>query len=68
MERTAQISVLGATPVDVTKRDSVLRAVAEDADLKTPEFNKAFVLKQYFGYLRRDPDALPDADFSGWQF
>jgi hypothetical protein len=23
---------------------------------------------QYFGYLRRDPDAAPDADFSGYQF
>jgi hypothetical protein len=23
---------------------------------------------QYFGYLRRDPDAAPDADFSGYNF
>ncbi len=23
---------------------------------------------QYFGYLRRDPDAAPDADFAGYNF
>jgi hypothetical protein len=23
---------------------------------------------QYFGYLRRAPDAVPDADFRGWKF
>jgi hypothetical protein len=23
---------------------------------------------QYFGYLRRDPDAPPDSAFAGWTF
>ena len=32
------------------------------------KFNKAFVLMQFFGYLRRDPDSAPDADFSGYNF
>ncbi|HEY0173815.1 MAG TPA: NF038122 family metalloprotease [Pyrinomonadaceae bacterium] len=45
-----------------------LRQVAEDEDLTKAEFNKAFVLMQYFGYLRRDPDAAPDTDFSGYDF
>ena len=27
-----------------------------DADLSKAEFDRAFVLMQYFGYLRRDPD------------
>jgi alpha-tubulin suppressor-like RCC1 family protein/subtilisin family serine protease len=49
-------------------RAQVLRAVAEDADTQRREFNRAFVLMQYFGYLRRDPDAAPDADFSGYNF
>ena len=49
-------------------RAQVLRAVAEDADLSGAEFNKAFVLMQYFGYLRRDPDATPDSDFGGYNF
>ncbi len=46
----------------------MLRSVAEDADLKNAEFNKAFVLMQYFGYLRRNPNDAPDSDFSGYNF
>jgi hypothetical protein len=46
----------------------VLRAVSEDADLARQEFNKAFVLMQYFGYLRRNPDDAPDLDFAGYNF
>ena len=49
-------------------RAQALRAVAEDPDLARAEFNRAFVLMQYFGYLRRNPDDLPDSNFSGWQF
>ncbi|HEY6807070.1 MAG TPA: PA domain-containing protein [Pyrinomonadaceae bacterium] len=67
-EQTTQINNLGATPSDVTKRSQVLRAVAEDADLKTAEFNKAFVLMQYFGYLRRDPNSFPDVNYDGYNF
>ena len=51
-----------------TKRASVLRSVTEDADLRTAEFNKAFVLMQYFGYLQRNPDEAPDTDFAGYNF
>lgn len=67
-ERTNLINTLGATPSEVVKRAQVLRAVAEDGDLKTAEFNKAFVLIQYFGYMRRNPNDLPDSDFSGYNF
>ena len=49
-------------------RASVLRKVAENADLRQQEMNRAFVLMQYFGYLRRNPDTLQDTDFSGWEF
>jgi pimeloyl-ACP methyl ester carboxylesterase len=49
-------------------RAQVLRAVAEDPGMQRQEFNRAFVLMQYFGYLRRDPDSGNDVDFSGWQF
>ena len=45
-----------------------LRAVAEDPDFFNAESNRAFVLMQYFGYLRRAPNDLPDHDFSGFQF
>jgi hypothetical protein len=49
-------------------RAQVLRAVAEDPDLNTQEFNRAFVLMQYFGYLRRNPDDTPDHDYTGFDF
>ncbi|HEU4597658.1 MAG TPA: DUF4214 domain-containing protein [Pyrinomonadaceae bacterium] len=49
-------------------RAAAVRRVAENAELGRRELNKAFVLMQYFGYLRRNPDDLPDADFRGWQF
>jgi hypothetical protein len=38
-------------------RAQVLAEVIELAAFKTREFNTAFVLMQYFGYLARDPDA-----------
>jgi uncharacterized protein (TIGR03118 family) len=43
-------------------RATVLRLVSEQPALRTAEFNKAFVLMEYFGYLRRD------ADTSGFNF
>ena len=67
-ENAALVSVLGATPSDVAKRAAVLRSVAEDPDLRSAELNKAFVLMQYFGYLRRNPNDPPDSDFSGLDF
>jgi hypothetical protein len=69
-EQTTLINTLGGTPSDVTKRSQVLRAVAEDTDLKNAEFNKAFVLMQYFGYLRRNPNDFPEPglNFDGYNF
>ena len=49
-------------------RAQVLRAVAEDQDLRNAEFNKAFVLMQYYGYLRRNPNSAPDTNFDGFLF
>ncbi|PYT05064.1 MAG: hypothetical protein DMF65_00985, partial [Acidobacteria bacterium] len=49
-------------------RAQVLREVADDADLQRNEFNRAFVLMEYYGYLRRNPDDAPDSDFRGWKF
>jgi len=68
VEKANLVAILGVTPADSAKRASVLRSVAEDADLRTAEFNKAFVLMQYFGYLRRNPDEAPDTDFAGYNF
>jgi hypothetical protein len=49
-------------------RAQVLRAVAEDPDLNTAEFNRAFVLMQFFGYLRRNPNDPQDTDYTGYEF
>ncbi|HSQ21125.1 MAG TPA: hypothetical protein VLR92_12245 [Blastocatellia bacterium] len=46
----------------------VLRAVVDNTAFQVREFNRAFVLAQYFGYLRRNPNDAPDADFSGFTF
>jgi hypothetical protein len=67
-EKANLVSLLGSTPSDSGKRAQVLRAVAEDADLRNAEFNKAFVLMQYFGYLRRNPIDFPDTNFDGYNF
>ena len=49
-------------------RAQVLRAVVEDADLESAELRRAFVLAQYFGYLRRNPNDTPDSDYTGYDF
>jgi hypothetical protein len=38
-------------------RAEVLRAFTETSEVTTKFFNQTFVVMQYFGYLRRDPDA-----------
>jgi hypothetical protein len=69
-ERAAAINEFGlaATSSDAPARGRALRRVAENSVLAQQEFNQAFVLMQYFGYLRRDANSRPDADFSGFSF
>lgn len=52
----------------VLTRAQALGSVAEAPDLRRREFNRAFVLMQYFVYFGRDPDAGPDTDFGGYNF
>ena len=49
-------------------RATVLRQVADDADFRASQSNPAFVLMEYFGYLRRNPTEAPDSDFTGYDF
>jgi hypothetical protein len=67
-EKAALVTLLSATPADNAKRAQVLRSVAEDSDLNARETNRAFVLMQYFGYLRRDANATPDTNYAGYKF
>jgi CubicO group peptidase (beta-lactamase class C family) len=43
-------------------RARIVRMVADNPAFQQAEYNRAFVLMQYFGYLRRNPDA------NGYQF
>ena len=57
-ERNALVSGLGGGMT----RAEVLRAIVEDADFVAAKRNNAFVMMEYFGYLRREPDA-PGFDY-----
>jgi CSLREA domain-containing protein len=69
-ERTSIINEFGGagTSADTTARARALRRVAENETLKQLEKNKAFVLMQYFGYMRRNPDDPQDTDHTGYDF
>jgi hypothetical protein len=51
-------------------RADVLRKIADNALFQQRETNRAFVMMQYFGYLRRNPDAAPETNlnFDGYNF
>lgn len=71
-ERAAAINEFGAA-IDTNNtaaRARAVRRVAENPTLDQLEKNKAFVLMQYFGYLRRNPNDHPEAtlDFTGYNF
>jgi outer membrane protein assembly factor BamB len=53
---------------DPFARGRALRDVAENPRFIQQENNRAFVLMQYFGYLQRNPNDLPDADYTGYDF
>ena len=69
-DRNAAIAEFGSATntSDVAARARALRDVAENSTLQANEFNRAFVLMQFFGYLRRDPNAGPDTDYTGYDF
>jgi subtilisin family serine protease len=71
-ERQAAIGEFGgaSTTADTAARARALRRVAENPSLIQQEFNRAFVLMQYFGYLRRNPDDAPEPglNFDGYNF
>ncbi len=69
-DRAAAINEFGSATntADTAARGRALRRVAENSTLNQQEFNRAFVLEQYFGYLRRNPNDLPDTNFDGYNF
>jgi hypothetical protein len=49
-------------------RAAILRQLIDSPAFQQKEFNSAFVLMQYFGYLRRNPDDAPDNNLDGFNF
>jgi hypothetical protein len=49
-------------------RATVLGEFAEDQAFRAREYNTAYVLMHFFGYLGRSPGEAPDRDLSGFNF
>jgi hypothetical protein len=69
-DRNAAIAEFGSAgnTANAAARGRALRRVAENSTLVANEFNRAFVLMQFVGYLRRNPNDAPDTDYSGYEF
>jgi hypothetical protein len=55
-ERQNLINAYNGAGNIVDSRAAVVKAVADNATVKQSQYNPAFVLTEYFGYLRRDAD------------
>jgi Calx-beta domain-containing protein len=69
-ERNSLVAQLAPNPASPSLRAQVLRAIAENSVFHERQYNKAFVLMQYFGYLRRNPNDPPELnlDYGGYNF
>jgi CSLREA domain-containing protein len=65
-ERQSAIAAFGAG--GSSGRIAAFRSVADSNSLRVAELRPAFVLMQYFGYLRRNPTDAPDGNDTGYQF
>jgi hypothetical protein len=61
-QRSERDSLVSSLQSGAATRADVLAKLADNADFARLEKNRAFVLMQYFGYMRRDPDQI------GWDF
>jgi hypothetical protein len=61
-QRDAFISAYNGGVSLLQSRAAVVHAMADNAAFKQSQYNSAFVLMEYFGYLQRDPDV------GGYQF
>jgi len=52
----------------IITRAQALRLIAESDRFRMGEINRAFVLMEYFGYLRRNPIDPPDNNLDGFNF
>lgn len=68
LDATQRTNMINALNAQTLTRAQAVRQIAEDADLVNSQKNKAFVLQQYLGYLRRDPNSGQDTDYTGYEF
>jgi hypothetical protein len=68
LSQSERDQLIGDLMAGAKTRAQALRAVAEDSDLISAESNRAFVLMQFFGYLRRNPNDPQDTDYTGYDF
>ena len=66
----AEMSANMANGSASSARAVALRRVAENAEFDRREKSRAFVLMQYYGYLRRNPNDAPELNlnYGGWNF
>jgi hypothetical protein len=64
----ARDTLVGDLAAGRQTRAAVLRTLVDDPSFGNREFNSAFVLMQYFGYLQRNPGEGSDTDMSGFSF
>ncbi|HLL71231.1 MAG TPA: Calx-beta domain-containing protein, partial [Pyrinomonadaceae bacterium] len=67
-DRGAKVNLTRANLLDglnngTLSRAQIVRAIADSDQVFAIEYNRAYVAMQYFGYLRRDPDA---GGFNAW--
>jgi hypothetical protein len=67
-DATQRQSLLDGLNNGTETRASVLRTVISNPTFKANEDHPAFVLSEYFGFLRRNPSDPPDNDMSGYNF
>jgi hypothetical protein len=65
-ERNAAINAYGSG--DTAGRTAAFKSVVDSDSVFIVQYNPSFVLMQYYGYLRRNPDDAPDFNFNGYDF
>ena len=69
-EQAAAIAEFGAasTAADPGARARALLRITQNPTFQARELPRGFVQMQYLGYLRRNPNDLPDNNFTGYDF
>jgi len=62
-QRPNLINAYNGAANTVDSRAAVMRAIADNSVFKQSQYNSAFVLTEYFSYLKRDPD---QAGYTFW--